>query len=356
MTYLLLKRAYDNFGDYLIFERAQKIISNINKDIVMIYGDAGRPLESQFDKNTLKNLKGVIIPGGPGVVSDMYPKIYPLSPIIFSNKIPIYMLGVGSFFSNNLKKIQPITQSTKYFLSYVNEFAPIGCRDIFTKNYLEQLGFNSVVNGCPAWYDLNFFGERIQTVKVKNVLFSVPGSRVYFEQFIKIVEYFLRNYPQYNYHISFNHGIKKEPFLTLKNKLAGKNVNILDMSGNTNNSFKYNDMDLHIGYRVHTHIYFLSRRKLTILLAEDSRGIGIMETLKTLGIQCWKDDDYLLKYKLKINNKFGRNIFKVSNDEQVIDGLKCFLKNLNPVTYNEVFTQMEEYYKNMQSFIKQYIK
>jgi hypothetical protein len=33
-------------------------------------------------------------------------------------------------------------------------------------------------------------------------------------------------------------------------------------------------IDFHIGYRVHSHIFSLSQRKASILIAEDSRGVG----------------------------------------------------------------------------------
>jgi len=44
----------------------------------------------------------------------------------------------------------------------------------------------------------------------------------------------------------------------------------------------YEDFDLHIGYRVHAHLYFLSRRIPSILLSEDVRGSG---QAKSLGME-----------------------------------------------------------------------
>jgi hypothetical protein len=35
-----------------------------------------------------------------------------------------------------------------------------------------------------------------------------------------------------------------------------------------------NTVDLHVGYRVHSHIFSLSQRKTSVLIGEDSRGIG----------------------------------------------------------------------------------
>lgn len=40
----------------------------------------------------------------------------------------------------------------------------------------------------------------------------------------------------------------------------------------------YDDMDLHIGYRLHGHISFLRRRKPPVLLVEDARSYGLAHT------------------------------------------------------------------------------
>ena len=41
----------------------------------------------------------------------------------------------------------------------------------------------------------------------------------------------------------------------------------------------YRDCDLHVGFRVHAHIFFLSIRKPTFLLQVDGRGRALSETL-----------------------------------------------------------------------------
>jgi hypothetical protein len=41
----------------------------------------------------------------------------------------------------------------------------------------------------------------------------------------------------------------------------------------------YKDADLHVGYRVHAHLAFVSYRHPTLLISEDGRGLGQAETL-----------------------------------------------------------------------------
>ena len=44
---------------------------------------------------------------------------------------------------------------------------------------------------------------------------------------------------------------------------------VIDVSYDEKKIDMYLDFDLHIGYRVHAHIYFLSKSKPSILLHED---------------------------------------------------------------------------------------
>ncbi len=51
-----------------------------------------------------------------------------------------------------------------------------------------------------------------------------------------------------------------------------------DLSGAVENLAFYDNIDLHVGYRLHGHISFLRRRKPSFLIAEDSRSFGIINT------------------------------------------------------------------------------
>jgi hypothetical protein len=54
---------------------------------------------------------------------------------------------------------------------------------------------------------------------------------------------------------------------------------IVDAAFDTAKIRFYRDCDLHIGYRVHAHLHFLSMRKPSFLLQEDGRGIGASASL-----------------------------------------------------------------------------
>jgi hypothetical protein len=359
MKYLLLKRAFNNFGDYLIFDRAKNIIKDNIKNAELIEADGSIPLDKQFDSNSLSKFSAIIIVGGPVIRNDLYPELYPLSEVVFEKKIPVFILGCGSKRFQNLERILPFSKNTDFLLRYVNNFGPIGCRDEYTKNYLDKLGYKTVLNGCPAWYNINHFGERIEkNYKIKKILFSVPGNQHFFEQFLCIINEFTKKNKNYDYYVSFNHGFTNK-YKRLEKKLSNKNVTLLDMSKDIKKSILYNDMDLHIGFRVHAHIYFLSNRKPSIILAEDSRGIGVMNTLKTKkfipGIKCWNDKSFLLKYKFYINKKLGLILFKPYSYKTIFKELNSkflFLRESKLQEYNIIFKKMEDtYFKNTRQYL-----
>lgn len=51
-----------------------------------------------------------------------------------------------------------------------------------------------------------------------------------------------------------------------------------DLSGNIKKLNFYNDIDLHIDYKLHGHIAFLRRRKPSVLIVEDARSFGISQS------------------------------------------------------------------------------
>jgi polysaccharide pyruvyl transferase WcaK-like protein len=364
MNFIILKRAFNNVGDYLIFERAIKIIkaNDLKKEHTFFYGDSSKPLDAQFKSTFLNKIDGIIIPGGPRIRNNMYPLTYPLCKEIFQKKIPIYILGGGTKIIQNLNSIKPFDKKTNFLLNYINKFSPVGCRDIYTKNYLNKLGFKTILNGCPAWYDLNYLNKTNKKKSIKKILFSVPGNSNFFNQSIFIFKKIKKDYPNYKYFVSFNHGFN-EKYASLKKEIEKIGLKPIDLSKDTSKLSIYDKMDFHIGYRVHTHIYFLSHKKPSIIFAEDSRGIGIMNTLKTKnlipGIKCWDDSTIFIKYKFWINSKLQKNLFKTINKKNLYKKISYkinFVLKDNFKEYNLIYNKIKKnYYTKMSFFIKKYI-
>lgn len=64
-------------------------------------------------------------------------------------------------------------------------------------------------------------------------------------------------------------------------------MEIADLSFSYENYRIYNNVEFHVGFRVHAHLYFLSRRYPSLLIHEDGRGRSISETLGIYGVDAF---------------------------------------------------------------------
>jgi len=65
----------------------------------------------------------------------------------------------------------------------------------------------------------------------------------------------------------------------LCDKLCKGGINYCDISYSHEGMEIYDTCDLHIGFRVHAHIYNLSHRHRSLLIEEDNRGAGVNDAL-----------------------------------------------------------------------------
>lgn len=293
LKYILLSRAKKNFGDYLIFERGVKLIKHLKPNIKIIEGRAWEPLDSQFNLTDIKTVDAIVIPGCPGITRYTYPNTYPLCDIVFKYEIPVYFLGVGSVISPYWADKLEYSNETLSFLKYINKYAPIGVRDNITEKILNNTGMTASLNGCPSWYRLPDMGKQLDNnTNIRQIIFSVPASGRQVVSFLSVIKKFRNEIPEVKCIVSFNRGLGKGNNTSaaeyqrnnfIYNKVRSYGCDIIDMSYSTKNNNIYDESDLHIGFRVHTHIYFLSIGKPTFLLAEDSRGVGMLQTIQTPG-------------------------------------------------------------------------
>jgi len=301
--YIFLNRTVANIGDFLYYSNSIKLVNRFKPNIKIIEVNAWKPLMEQIDMNTLKKAKAIIIPGGPALRKDLFPQIYPIPSVVFKNNIPIIFLGIGSkVYPGTIQKLKKLklSKSTIKFLKYSTDHGySIGVRDILSKKLLLENGIEDVVvNGCPAWYDLEYIGKNLKKpLEIRKIAFSTPASPLCFNQAKKIIKKLRNEFPKASITVLFHKGIyfdgdrASKKLTNLNQDLANfslrKGCEILDLSKNLNTLRLYDNSDLHLGYRVHGHLYVLSHRKPSFLIAEDSRGTGALMTLGGLGVPIW---------------------------------------------------------------------
>lgn len=294
-SYVILTGSKNNAGDYLIKYRAKELLRLMRPDRKIIDYDGWL----KFDQEKLDQINksaALILLGGPALQQNMYPNIYPLVDDLNEIKTPICMMGLGW---KSLKGDWASSQNYRLSKQTANLIKRIrkddlfnSVRDYHTFNILRRNGLEKVyMTGCPATYDYKSFDTRInKTPNIKKIGFSLGVSflvsKEMTHQMKKIILELKEQFNTSKLEVVFHHSLK-EDFLETHNStkkhlkghlafsrwLEDKDIDYIDISGSAENLINYYEScDLHVGYRVHAHIFMNSISKPSILITEDGRG------------------------------------------------------------------------------------
>jgi hypothetical protein len=296
MKYLVVARTETNGGDYLIAKKLLEIIEHekIGHEIVYKSG-----LE-QFSTDFVKTFDRVLIGGGPLYENRLLSSnAFPLLDIVNDLSIPTDIVGAGWYGDDWQSDTIYNYKFNYYTLNILNKIVAnggtLGCRDYITSRVLKNndLG-NVIMTGCPVWYDYNNLDSvcinSSVNKEISNIIISDPGvtkkedtHNLKAEQTISVVKLLQELFPHANIRFTFNNGILTK-YSTPCNKkiksfLDSQKIESIDLSNNWEGFQFYDSIDLHVGYRVHSHIYSLSKRIPSILIQEDARGYGVNHAL-----------------------------------------------------------------------------
>ncbi|MDO6443710.1 polysaccharide pyruvyl transferase family protein [Marinobacter sp. 2_MG-2023] len=297
--YVLLTGSKNNAGDFLIKHRAKSLFASKRPDREIIDFNAWE----RFDQKRLEVINGakaLLLVGGPSLRYDMYPEIYRLTGDLSDIKVPVSLMGVGwksvtgrwkdtysySFSENSIQLLEKAAQSG----------LPVSVRDYHSLNSLFFNGFtNGIMTGCPAYYDLSSLAKSPEIPpSIQKVGFSLgvsfvksPGmERQMKRQIIACRDHFETAEFQVLFHHSLTPSVTKAAYGGAMSEhldkhqqfvqwLERENIAYKDISGDAQKLIEtYSSVDLHIGYRVHAHIFMNSIGKLSLLFSEDGRASG----------------------------------------------------------------------------------
>jgi hypothetical protein len=294
--YALMTRAMRNVGDDLIHARGRRLIEHLVPSIELVQANAHQRLEQSLDADQISALRGILVPGGPGARKNIE-AVYPFLADAAARRIPVYFLGVGSryfpgTFDPATAAIDPATVTR---LRQCSSDAPIGVRDYLTLNLLRAHGIAAQMNGCPAWYSLDHIDRRpTPPDRLSRIALTTPGDRRFVSQSLSVMRHVRSLFASADVLVGFHHGIDlNDPVMGAANARIVAQAHELgfecvDLAAKHEKLAIYDDCDIHVGYRVHAHIYFSSLRKPSVLLAEDSRGSGVLHALGGVGRAAWR--------------------------------------------------------------------
>lgn len=291
---LVLTGAKQNLGDFLITDRCRKLLEAIRPDldIEQVPGWEEPPTLS------LARADALAIMGGPGFRPTMIPDVYPLAAV----EQPVLTIGVGwKGPTDHISDVQGTVFSSET-LRVVGRAEAHGmrlsCRDYFTYEILRLHDLAAEMTGCPAWYDLDFLGKEAKITPVRRIAVSAPASADLTGQLIEVVRHTRSAFPRASVVVSFHHGFEKlsasgdaaffDGQRRMRAAVEEAGCEIADLGGSLAGVSLYDEIDLHVGYRVHAHIYRLSRRAPSILVWEDGRGAGVDDALGIPGARAYR--------------------------------------------------------------------
>lgn len=281
-----LTGAFKNAGDHLIGHRARTLLRNHSDHEIV---DLNRKALTDESYRTINQAKALLLTGGPAYQRAIYPDIYPLK--LERIEVPIIPFGLGWKGGLNKPaeqfKFLPEAEEFVRTIHQGNHFS--SARDHQTVGILNRLEIeNAIMTGCPAWYDEEQLQRDYQHREVKNLVFSMPA--VPQERVIPLLQHLAKKYPKARKTLAFNAGYRSTRS-TDRAKYTRWNYQVLlrarllgfqpvSLESNLKRFFEVmGAADLHVGFRVHSHIFSLSQRITSALIAEDSRGISQLEAL-----------------------------------------------------------------------------
>jgi hypothetical protein len=282
-SYIILHRAIRNAGDFLIRERTLRLLRWARPSISIVEGVAWRPLRDQFSPAEISRARAIVIGGGPGYARDMYPRVYPLGD--FRQLPPVALLALGSHIAPGTNSQVARWTFTKRSIALLQDVERrvgwLGARDVLSERLLKANGLHHVrMVGDPAWYELERIEASIRIPRTpRRVALTPPSNPMFWLQAERLFRMATTQLGVAEASIIFHRG----PESHWARVARANGWRQVDISGGANGFRVYEGHDIHIGYRVHAHLYCLSVGVPTYLVAEDSRGRGVHATLGELG-------------------------------------------------------------------------
>lgn len=371
MKFSILSGAYVNAGDFLIVDRSIKLLQHIYPDCEIKIYERRLPLDKDVDE--INRSDALILAGGPAYMTDIYPKVIPLVDDLDKIKVKIITMGLGWYGDNTTDQYiyqdYKFNDSTKRLLERLSrDNKNLSCRDWYSTRALKANGFsNTIMTGCPAWYDLNYMDSceirKEVNIPLKKICVSDPANISNAIQSIKLIRYLKEKFKDAEIIFVFHRRDSskmqnsEKTYDMIKNEMDKLGIKTVDISGSAKAFSVYDDCDLHIGFRVHAHIYNLSHRNISLLIEEDGRGAGANQALGLNSIKAYKEKNQFKSQLItKLNHFIKRNEKTNEYLIQNIDDQLNAIWNNQFIQYEIAFNNMQRYYKVMTKHIKDSIE
>ncbi len=374
--YVILTGGKNNAGDHLIKYRAKRLFSWLKPDTEILDLDGWKKLSSH-DLDEINNSKALIMTGGPALQNKMYPKVYGLRDNLDDIKVPMLTMGIGWYSQRGEWKDThnyKLDNKSLELLEKINNSGYMSSvRDYHTLNTLHSLGMkNFLMTGCPALYSQNHLNDNFSnSLNIKKIGYSLgvsmKTSDKMYRQMQNILLMLKELFPKAKIDVVFHHSPTDEYLETHSankalysvqqkylNWLETNGFSYVDISGNADNLVNYySNIDFHIGYRVHAHIFMNSISKPSVLLNEDGRGKALEKVIGGMIFNAYDNvNDSLL---FKILHKLSIKVDNYNNSKFLVDDLKSSINYElgDGIKFSQPRIEIDRHFNVMKKFIEQ---
>lgn len=295
MKALVVSKTVTNGGDYLFAKYTGKILEQEYPHVEFVYDPAFR----QFTREEMNEYNFVIIAGGPLYDNRLLTyQYFPFLSQAFSLDIPIMVLGGGVYGKTGAYKdiysYKFSDEALEILQTIEIKGGLLGCRDFVSMEVLKSNGISNVImTGCPVWYEekyMDVFNPIVSGTNPSKIIISDPGvtkeaqeQEARATQACQVIEYIKNRFPGSTVEFTFNNGIRTK-YSTKCNEIIKKyleqyNLRWYNLEKNADLFSVYDNAELHIGFRVHSHLYCMAHRIPSLLIEEDRRGFGMDDVL-----------------------------------------------------------------------------
>ncbi len=372
-SFTLVSGALKNVGDFLIVKKATEAVERFLQPDSYITLKRTEDFGPHIDK--INETNAIIICGGPGYKKWFYPAVYPFLKYLAKIRIPIIPFALGwSGLPRYLPDRFVFAQESKSVIHHIHKRTPYSSvRDEITREILIRHGVQNVINtGCPTLFDIDKMrGNASFRIPAEITSFGVSMAQnpALHTQNVNLLKQLKGCFPKARRVAFFHRGVGADEYTTpqegrqlqlLAKRVSALDYEIVDLAYDAGRLSIYNEMDFHVGYRVHAHAYCISQRIPSFLLWEDGRGQGMSSNLGLPGVPAFKTRliDHP-PWPSRIQRYVMKGVSKIAPlNEQPINhhAVKEVLKLINDETdngflmFSAVPQRLKELYSNLQFF------
>ena len=259
---------------------------------------------------------------------------YPIIFSLYSNleNLPLFFPISCVYGGIDHKQTLYSTQEKTILNKLKRDVEKFWCRDVAIVEMLLRNGIEAEFSGDMALYDEDYLNtEFYPPCIIKSIAFTIGHHYEFYSQAIEVLKYIKERFEEAELFVCYHSKVAKVA-KTIGDYAESLGYSKVVLHGDVRKMEQfYSRIDLHVGYRLHGHIAALRKRKPSILLAEDVRSLGFMQT-ECINVGC---------FECKIKNDI---------DEQIVSKISDFVEyqlSNNFYQYDKCFKFIDKTYNNV---------